>query len=89
MFVLLKMCRYNVLRYSAAQQIIDWIIDTNTVVDINNWNDFEQYYGMKRCSTNNFMYPKEDYINIVKTLPFMMIEILFICLCDKVFDNTS
>ena len=33
------------------------------------------------------MYPKEDYINIVKTLPFMMIEILFIYSCDEIFQN--
>ena len=35
----------------------------------------------------NLFHSKEDYINISKTLPFIMSNILSICPYDKIFDN--
>ena len=77
------------LRYSADHQTIDQIIETKNFTDINNWEELNQCYGFTRNKIYDFLYSKENYIKISKTLQFMMIEILFICLCDKVFHNTS
>ena len=42
---------------------------------------------MTRHKNDNFLYSKEDFINITKTLLFMMTEILFMCPCGNMFDN--
>ena len=55
--------------------------------EINNQSTLEKYYGMNICSTGNFMYSKEDYINVAKKLQIMMAEICFIYPCNKIFKN--
>ena len=75
------------IRYIAAQQTIEWIVESNSFKDIINYIELHQIYGLSRLQSKAFFHSKDDYIKIAKTLPFMMSEILFICPCDKIFDN--
>ena len=75
------------IRYSAAQQTIEWIVDSNTfkviVCDVVGLSSIN---GLSR-QDSSFLYTKDDYIKIAKALPFMMSETLLICPCDAIFDN--
>ena len=71
------------LQYSAAQQTIEWIIASNSFKNIISFDELQQGYGLTIFQSNNFLYSKEDYIKVVKTLPFMMLKTLFLCQCDK------
>ena len=73
------------LRYSASQQKIGQIIESQKFKDIISWDELQQGYGLIIFQSNNFLHSKEYYIKIAKTLPFMMLETLFICSCDRVF----
>ena len=75
------------LRYSASQQKIGQIIESQKFKDIISWDELQQGYGLIIFQSNNFLHSKEYYIKIAKTLPFMMLETLFICSCDNMFEN--
>ena len=75
------------IRYSAVQQTIEWIVESNIFKDIIHFDELQRGYGLSIYQSNNFLRSKDDYIKISKTLPFMMSETLFICPCDKILDN--
>ena len=75
------------IRYSATQQIIEWIVESNTFKEIFNYVELQQIYGLSRHQSKDFLRSKEDYIMITKGLPFVMSETSFICPCDEIFDN--
>ena len=75
------------LRYSATQQTIGQIIESQKIKDTISWDELQQGYGLIIFQSNNFLHSKEYYIKIAKTLPHMMLETLFICSCHNIFEN--
>ena len=65
------------IRYSAAQQTIEWIVESNSFKDIINYVELKQIYGLYRHPSKDFLHLKENYIKIVRALPFMISETFF------------
>ena len=75
------------IRYSAAQQTMEWIVESNSFKDIINYDELQRAYELSRYQSKYFLHSKDDYTKIAKTLPFTMSETLFIFPCDKIFEN--
>ena len=65
------------IRYINVQQTIEWIIEYNSFKDIISYVELKQIYGLYRHPSNDFLHLKENYIKIVKALPFMISETFF------------
>ena len=75
------------IRYSATQQAIEWIVESNSFKNIINFDELKRSYGLSRHQSKHFLHSKDDYIKIAITLSFIMSDIFFIYPCDKIFDN--
>ena len=53
------------LRYSATQQINDCIIESTSFNDTINWEELKKGYGLTKYESNDFLYLKKDYIDIM------------------------
>ena len=54
------------IRYSAAQQTIEWIIGSNTFKEIFNYVELQQTYGLSRHQNKDFYIRKRIILRLPK-----------------------